>query len=68
MDENKHPRFVQTDNLLTQKIIGCAIEVHRQLGAGLLESLYEEALIVEFELQGLRFEQQLELPVDTRGN
>lgn len=67
MDENKRPRFIQTDNLLTQKIIGYAIEVHRQLGAGLLESLYEEALIVEFELQGLRFQQQLDLPVDYKG-
>lgn len=55
------------DDPLTQKIIGCAIEVHRQLGAGLLESLYEEALAVEFELQGLKFQRQVELPVNYKG-
>lgn len=54
---------VKYDDLLTQKIIGCAIEVHRQLGAGLLEALYEEALSVEFELQNLKFQRQVELPV-----
>jgi len=58
---------VKNDNGLTQKIIGCAIEVHRQLGAGLLESLYEEALAVEFELQGLQFSRQVELPVSYKG-
>ena len=55
------------DDPLTQKIIGCAIEVHRQLGAGLLESLYEEALAVEFELQELKFQRQVELPVNYKG-
>ncbi len=55
------------DDSRTQKIIGCAIEVHRQLGAGLLESLYEEALAVEFELQGLKFQRQVELPVNYKG-
>jgi GxxExxY protein len=48
---------------LTQRIIGCAIETHRHLGPGLLENLYEAALVVEFELQGLRYRQQMELPV-----
>ncbi len=55
------------DDPLTQKIIGCAIEVHRQLGAGLLEALYEEALAVEFELQNLKFQRQVELPVNYKG-
>jgi len=55
------------DGPLTQKIIGCAIEVHRHLGAGLLEALYEEALAVEFELQGLKFQRQVELPVSYKG-
>jgi len=55
------------DDPLTQKIIGCAIEVHRQLGAGLLETLYEEALTVEFELQRLNFQRQVELPVNYKG-
>lgn len=55
------------DDPLTQKIIGCAIEVHRQLGAGLLEALYEQALAIEFGMQGLRFERQLDLPVEYKG-
>ena len=38
---------------LTAKIIGAAIEVHRVLGPGLLESIYEEALAIELELRGI---------------
>lgn len=44
---------------LTEKIIGAAIEVHKELGPGLLESIYEEALCYEFELQGIRYERQV---------
>jgi GxxExxY protein len=55
------------DDPLTRWIIGCAIEVHRQLGPGFLEALYEEALAVEFELQGLRFRRQESLPVSSKG-
>ena len=40
-------------NALTEKIIGCAIEVHRQLGPGLLESTYEAALCVELADAGM---------------
>jgi len=47
---------------LTGKIIGAAIEVHRFLGPGLLESIYEEALCYEFTLQKINFERQV--PVD----
>lgn len=43
---------------LTEKIIGAAIEVHRELGPGLLESIYEEALCYEFELQGIKYHRQ----------
>ncbi len=46
-------------DFLTQKIIGAAIEVHKQLGRGLLESIYEEALCYEFELRGIKFERQV---------
>ena len=42
----------------TRRIIGCAIEVHRELGPGLSEKPYENALAVEFGLQGIQFEQQ----------
>ena len=41
-------------NKLTEKIIGCAIEVHRHLGPGLLEAAYEMALSLELELAGLK--------------
>jgi GxxExxY protein len=48
---------------LTEKIIGAAIEVHRILGPGLLESVYEEALCYEFSLRNIRFEQQVYIDV-----
>jgi len=51
---------------LTEKIIGCAIEVHRRLGPGLLESVYESALCIELEHCRLRFERQLLLPITYR--
>lgn len=51
------------NDLLTQKIIGAAIEVHRTLGPGLLESIYEEALCHEFSLRGIRFRRQVEIDV-----
>ncbi len=50
-------------NKLSEKIIGAAIEVHRALGPGLLESTYEECLCHEMKLQGLSFERQRLLPV-----
>jgi GxxExxY protein len=52
---------------LTEKIIGAAIEVHRALGPGLLESAYEECLCREFNLQGLAFQRQVPLPVEYKG-
>jgi len=45
-------------NTLTQKIIGCAIEVHRRLGSGLLESIYEKAICIKLEYNSLKFERQ----------
>jgi GxxExxY protein len=48
---------------LTEQIIGAAIEVHRILGPGLLESAYEECLCHELYLRGLKFERQVSLPV-----
>ncbi len=50
-------------NELTKEIIGAAIEVHRALGAGLLESAYEECLCHELGLRAVRFERQKPLPV-----
>ena len=53
-------------NDLTEKIIGCAIQVHKTLGPGLLESAYEECLRYELELAGLNYEHQKPLPVTYR--
>jgi GxxExxY protein len=51
------------DNEITEKIIGCAIEVHRNLGPGLLESIYEKALCYEFGSNGLLHKNQVIVPV-----
>jgi len=48
---------------LTEKIIGFAIDVHRHLGPGLLESAYEECLCHEIEQSGLSFRRQVPLPI-----
>lgn len=53
-------------DLLTRRIIGAAIEVHRMLGPGLLESAYEACLAFELAQLGLRFCQQVPLPVHYR--
>ncbi len=50
-------------NQLTEKIIGCAIEVHKKLGPGLLESAYEECLSYELKSVGLAIERQVPIPV-----
>ncbi len=55
--------FTEIRDPLTEKIIGCAIEVHRVLGLGLLEATYEGALCVELELAGLSFQRQSAVPV-----
>ncbi len=48
---------------LSYKIVGCAIKVHKELGPGLLESVYEKCLKYELELQGFNVEQQIRVPV-----
>jgi len=48
---------------LTEKIIGAAIKVHRELGPGFIESFYEKALVHELQKQGIRVEQQCEIAV-----
>ena len=54
-------------NALTERVIGFAIDVHRQLGPGLLESAYEECLCHELHLRGIEFRRQVELPVAYKG-
>ena len=51
------------ENEISEKIIGSAIEVHRILGPGLLESVHEEALCHELHLRGMRFLRQLHVPI-----
>ena len=50
-------------NEITKKIIGCAIEVHKILGPGLLESAYEACLFYELQKEGLKVERQKPVPV-----
>ena len=52
---------------LTEQILGAAIEVHKALGPGLLESAYEECLCHELNLRSLRFERQIKVPVMYKG-
>jgi len=59
--------FPDNKDPLTEKIIGCAIEVHRVLGPGLLEASYEAALAIEFETATLKFQRQLIIPVFYKG-
>lgn len=51
------------NELLTEKIIGAAIDVHKQLGPGLLESTYERCLAIEFDLRKIPFERQKVCPL-----
>ena len=55
------------ENDISGKIIGAAIEVHKHLGPGLLESAYEECLCRELELRGINFERQVPLPLNYKG-
>ena len=52
---------------LTEQVIGAAMEVHKALGPGLLESVYEECLCHELHLRGLRFQRQVTVPVIYKG-
>ena len=52
-----------TENEISHEVIGCAIEVHRALGPGLLESAYEECLAAEMEAYCLSFERQKSIPL-----
>lgn len=57
----RHPAV--PNDPLTEKVIGLAIEVHRHLGPGLLESAYEECLCFELETNGIGYDRQVPLPV-----
>ncbi len=53
--------------LLTEKIIGAAITVHKKLGPGFIESIYENAFVIELQKLGLKVLQQVEIPVKYDG-
>src|SRR4051794_27738592 len=52
---------------LARQVIGAAIEVHRILGPGFLESMYEEALAIEFDLRGISYERQKPMVLQFKG-
>lgn len=52
---------------LSYKVIGCALEVHKNLGPGLLESVYEKALMHELKLNGLKAESQVPININYKG-
>ena len=52
-----------TENEISKKIIGCAIEVHKQLGPGLLESAYQECLLYELKHAGLKVRKEKPMPI-----
>jgi GxxExxY protein len=61
-----HPRFEKADRL-SHEVIGAAIEVHRILGPGLLESIYEKCLLRELELRGIPVLNQEEVRIEYKG-
>ena len=66
MDTNEH-RYDGPQAQLTFAIIGCAMEVLNELGSGLHEKPYENALVVEFRLHSIPYDQQRRFPVDYKG-
>lgn len=64
---NRGDAEAQRLNALTEQIIGAAIEVHRVVGPGLLESIYELCLCRELGLRNLTFQRQVEVPVEYKG-
>lgn len=64
-ESHKEPQRTTEMNIndITEKIIGCAIEVHKQLGPGLLESTYEACLLYELQKSGLEVKTQIGLPL-----
>ncbi len=57
-----------TDNEVTYEVRGAIYDVYKELGPGLLESVYEEALVFELEQRGLSVERQVEVPIRYKGN
>ena len=54
-------------NDLTYEVIGCAIQVHKQLGPGLLESVYEKCFLRELAINAIEFRSQVSVPIEYKG-
>ena len=67
MDTNKHEFGGNGEKLLLKEevyqVVGCAMDVLNEIGHGLVEKIYENALVVEFKLRGISFDQQRRFPV-----
>lgn len=61
-----HPKYIKADEL-SKRVIGAAIEVHREKGPGLIESIYEKCMMRELQLQGVNAENQLTTPIEYKG-
>ena len=64
---NRRDAETPREEKITGEIIGAAIEVHRELGPGLLESAYQECLSHELNLRGISFQREVQLPVEYKG-
>jgi GxxExxY protein len=64
---NRRGAETQSFKEITEQVIGACIEIHKQIGPGLLESAYEECLCYELSQRGIRFERQKPLPVKYKG-
>lgn len=62
----RHGSRAENDEL-TERVIGAAIEVHRELGPGLTEVMYEEAIAHEFDLRGIAYQRQVPIDVHYKG-
>lgn len=60
---------MKTDDIneLTHKIIGCAMEVHNQMGNGFQETIYQRALSIELNLNGIQHRREMEMPLEYKG-
>ena len=67
MNHREHRDHREERDGLTGRVIGCAMEVHRSLGPGLLESAYQHCLAKELSVQGIDFQIQVPLAVDYKG-
>lgn len=69
MDQPQRHRDTELNQLnkITERIIGCAIEVHRVLRCGLFESVYRSALAIEFDAAGLAYAREVRLPAIYKG-